>query len=161
MNREALVRRWRVFVVGGCVMVSLAGCKPSISIGPGATTIPTPSPPPRPTVTLPAPTQAAPAATNPPANTAATSAPAAAGATSKCVVLALPSLRLRSGPGTTFGVVGSAPNGQSITASGRNGQKDWVQVRTPDGKSAWAAANFLNCSPPLDSLPVATAAPSP
>lgn len=68
---------------------------------------------------------------------------------------------MRSGPGTTFGVTSALAFNQTVTATGRNAQGGWLAIRTPDGKTGWAAANFLNCTPAPDALPVATAGTSP
>lgn len=57
---------------------------------------------------------------------------------------------LRSGPGTTFNVVGSAPLGTELTIVGRNAESDWF--RLSDG--SWIFAALVD-NPPTN-LPVVT-----
>jgi TolB protein len=55
-------------------------------------------------------------------------------------------LNLRRGPGTGYGIVGVARNGQELTVVGRNEAGDWLLVMLPDqpDKVAWAAARYLD-----------------
>jgi SH3-like domain-containing protein len=70
------------------------------------------------------------------------------------------SLRLRAGPTTEAAVIIGLANGQPLTASAHNPESSWLAVRTPEGASGWVAAEFVSCAQPIDTLPVATAAPA-
>lgn len=72
--------------------------------------------------------------TQPPAQTA----PAASGAGSKVAVVSGSMVNVRSGPGTSNGVVGTVVQGNSLPVLGQSG--DWVQVSLPaTGGSGWVA----------------------
>ena len=60
------------------------------------------------------------------------------------------SLRMRSGPGTGNGVVGSAPRGTEVAALASDG--DWVEVRLSDGRTGWMHGDYLG---PVRTLDVA------
>lgn len=62
---------------------------------------------------------------------------------------------LRSGPGTTFAVVGRAEPGQSITLKARNDAGDWFQLSS----DAWIFGNLISAQP--QGLPVAGASAQP
>ena len=65
-------------------------------------------------------------------------------------------VRLRSGPGAGFGVVGSLPPRTPITASARNSTGIWIKV-TGNGVTAWMNSFYTNIrSADLRNLPVAS-----
>ncbi|MEZ4729030.1 MAG: SH3 domain-containing protein [Caldilineaceae bacterium] len=77
-------------------------------------------------------------------------------------------LNIRSGPGTTFPVIGKALPREVFIVQGRNADSSWVQLAVPDltGGLGWVAANFVVVSEPIANLPVTaeeneTAAPAP
>lgn len=86
-------------------------------------------------------------------------------------VIVVKAANLRSGPGTTFPVVGSAKPNQQLTITGKNAKGDWYQVG--DGK--WIAAFLVKLAigqPPTNAIasspsntatsqPAATATPKP
>lgn len=61
---------------------------------------------------------------------------------------------VRSGPGTSNGVVGSLHGGTAITADGRNATNDWLHVTLADGSTGWAAASLLTVTGDISTLPV-------
>lgn len=77
-------------------------------------------------------------------------------------------LNIRSGPGTSFSVVGKALPREVFVVQGRNATSSWVQLAVPDiaGGSGWVAATFVVVSEPIANLPVTAevneaAAPAP
>ena len=84
------------------------------------------------------------------ADTAA--APAAAGQVSAQVNADGARLNVRSGPSASYRVVGKAADGEVLTATGRNGAGDWVQVERadlPDG-AGWVATSFVVLDQPVE-----------
>jgi hypothetical protein len=72
------------------------------------------------------------------------------------VTLAEGRLNLRAGPGPDYAVVGKAEPGSQWLVIGRNLASDWLLlVPTTGGDPLWGAANYLQVSAPLTSLPVA------
>lgn len=57
-------------------------------------------------------------------------------------------LNLRTGPGTTFRIVGSVETGDPLTILDR--KENWTQVRLDDGKQGWIPAGYLKSEPPPD-----------
>ena len=55
-------------------------------------------------------------------------------------------LRVRSGPGTNYGISGAVTNGSSYQAIGRNANSTWVQVTLEDGSYGWLSATYLSFS---------------
>jgi TolB protein len=86
---------------------------------------------------------------------------AIAQAVSVQLTVARPSVNLRSGPGTTFAVVGTAKQGQEFSAIGRNAAGDWYQVTLSGNQSAWIYGPLVQLTGDDATLPVvnATAAP--
>ena len=62
------------------------------------------------------------------------------------------SANLRAGPGTNYGIAGSAAAGEAVEPIGRNQAGDWLQVRTAAGE-AWIAALLVE-SVDAGTLPV-------
>jgi uncharacterized protein YgiM (DUF1202 family) len=54
-------------------------------------------------------------------------------------------VNLRSGPDSRYAQLGRVDAGMQVDVIGKN--KDWFQVRTPDGKKAWVFADLLNITP--------------
>ncbi len=97
---------------------------------------------------LPTPTPLAPAPTAAPVE-AAPAAPQPATAT------VLLGANLRSGPGTDFGIVGAAQQGETVTLVGRNADSTWFQTEA----GAWVFAQLLDNAPA--DLPVVETPPAP
>ncbi|HMN30003.1 MAG TPA: SH3 domain-containing protein, partial [Caldilineaceae bacterium] len=70
------------------------------------------------------------------------------------VTVARPTVNLRSGPGTTFAVVGSAKQGQKFTANGRNTAGDWYNITLEDGNEAWISAPLVQVDGDATSLAI-------
>lgn len=103
-------------------------------------------------------TTPAPAATARPA--AATQSmrptPAADGRPTAQIAMTGSRLNIRSGPGTSFGIIGKALPRERLVVLGRNSDSTWVQLEVPDltGGMGWVAANFVTLSAPMADLPV-------
>lgn len=117
-----------------------------------------------PTITL-SPTQrVTKAATKPPTGTPpAVSSPSAA--RSKATPTVMPALQarariaqgplnLRTGPGTTYGVLATAQSGDEFAVMGRSEDGRWVQLCCVADSRAWAAAEFLALQADIESYPV-------
>ena len=68
-------------------------------------------------------------------------------------------VNVRSGPGTSYLIIGVVERGHSITATGRNQDGDWVQF-SYQGNIGWIYAPLITVENP-DELPVISAPPSP
>jgi uncharacterized protein YraI len=82
------------------------------------------------------------------ATTAPAVQPNAATTTSSASATANANANIRSGPGTTYDVVGRATSGQTLTVTGRNEAGDWYQLA--DG--TWIAAFLVDGA--LGALPI-------
>lgn len=67
-------------------------------------------------------------------------------------------LNVRSGPGTEFSLLGTLPDGQSVTLEGRSTDATWLQVTLLDGQLGWVSAQFLTSAVALTNVPVAETA---
>ncbi len=132
-----------------CLVLLLAGCRPSIGLAPAST--PTSEPTSEPVLEITATPEVPTAIPEPPTPTPV---PVPQPVSVDCTVIAR-SLRLRSGPSTETAVVAGLANGQVLRASARNPEATWVAVQTPEGLSGWVSAEFVNCAQPVDTLPVA------
>ena len=61
------------------------------------------------------------------------------------------SLRVRSGPGTQYGMVDGLSSGDCLSLDGRNKTSTWVRILSSD---SWVAAEFLELSGRIGTLPV-------
>lgn len=111
------------------------GALPTLT--PQPTSSPTPTAPPTNTP-RPSATAVQPSATPFPTNTPFAT-PTQDSAVIQCVT-AQPSLRVRSGPGTTFDVLGTLPTGATVTVTGTAG--GWSQIDW-QGRQAWVASAYL------------------
>jgi uncharacterized protein YraI len=68
-------------------------------------------------------------------------------------------LNVRSGPSTTFTIIGKAESGETFEATGRNAEATWVEIKAPEvsGGIGWVSGDFVTPSQPLSMLPVSTA----
>lgn len=71
-------------------------------------------------------------------------------------------LRLRDQP-TTVGsnVLAELAGGTTLTVIGRTANNQWLQVRTSDGLTGWAAAGYIDLKVALSTIPVVGAEPTP
>ncbi len=60
---------------------------------------------------------------------------------------------LRTGPAEGYTSIGAVPAGLPVTAVGRNGKGDWVQLLLPDGSTVWASTLVLSLDGDLMTLP--------
>jgi uncharacterized protein YraI len=111
----------------------------------------TPEPVATPT-TEPTPT-AAPSPTVPPEATAApTPVPA--------VTVPIPALtaggglRMRSGPGTNYGVLLLLAEGQEVNVLGRDEAGEWLKISLDSGEEGWVAAEFIDVGVAVEALPI-------
>src|SRR5690606_102177 len=70
---------------------------------------------------------------------------------------------IRSGPGTTFTLIGKAEPADTFEVSGRNAAATWIELVTPDLEDGygWVAAEFVGLSRPILSIPVSERADQP
>lgn len=70
--------------------------------------------------------------------------------------VAIPSLNLRSGPGTGFNIVGTARGGDVLHLLGRSDDASWVVARTDTGALVWTSVDYLDAGIlDMNLLPVA------
>ena len=75
-------------------------------------------------------------------------------------VVAVGTLNVRSGPGTTFGKVGVATSGDVLAVSGKNSACTWIKVTNEEGAEGWVSANprFVTLDTPCERIPLAAEA---
>jgi len=132
------------------LFLALVAC--NLSAAPASNTATPPPPVPPPAATQ-APTQAPPVAP--------TSLPTSAGVT---ISVTSESLNVRRGPSTYYDPVGFIKAGESATATGRDGNSDWLYIPLPGDPSAsgWVSAKtqYSQVSGDIQSLPVQSAPPA-
>ncbi len=64
------------------------------------------------------------------------------------------SLKIRSGPGTSFAVLALAARGERFAVIGRTATGDWYQIILPDSRRAWVTGQFVLLSPADAQVPV-------
>lgn len=85
--------------------------------------------------------------------------PAAASLAADQVRVQADRLNIRSGPGTTYAVVGKAQSGEQLTVRGRSDDGSWLQV-TLSGSAdelGWVAARYVTTGSATQGLPIAAA----
>jgi SH3-like domain-containing protein len=55
------------------------------------------------------------------------------------VIIASQTVNVRSGPGTSFGVVGTLEPGARVRVFGPNGDGTWIEVELSPGRTGWVA----------------------
>jgi uncharacterized protein YgiM (DUF1202 family) len=68
---------------------------------------------------------------------------------------------VRSGPGTNYGRVKQAKEGERLKVVGRTEASDWLKVVTADGQEGWVTAEFVTVNTDLGPVAVAQAPPPP
>ncbi len=66
------------------------------------------------------------------------------------------SANLRSGPGAVYATVGGAVIDECLTAIGRSADRQWLRVRTTQGREAWVARSLVALQGDFDALPVSS-----
>jgi SH3-like domain-containing protein len=69
-------------------------------------------------------------------------------------------VNLRGGPGTGYGVVGRATEGEKLAVTGKNGDGSWLQI-TVKGKQGWISAALVKTAGAVAGLPVIQVAAAP
>jgi uncharacterized protein YraI len=70
-------------------------------------------------------------------------------------------LNVRSGPGTNYGRVKQAKEGERLKVIGRTEASDWLKIVTSDGQEGWVATEFVTVNTDLGPVAVAQAPPPP
>lgn len=71
-------------------------------------------------------------------------------------------LRLRDQPTTINStILAELTGGTALTVIGRTANNQWLQVRTADGLTGWAVADYIDLKVALSTIPVVDAAPAP
>jgi Tol biopolymer transport system component/uncharacterized protein YraI len=65
-------------------------------------------------------------------------------------------LNIRSGPGTSYPIVGKAIAAEVLVVAGRDSASRWIQVQTPrlTGNTGWVSVEFVNLSVDVKNIPV-------
>jgi uncharacterized protein YgiM (DUF1202 family) len=63
-------------------------------------------------------------------------------------------INMRSGPHTTFDIVGTLRSGDEVELAGRSPSGDWLYVVSPTGRRGWVAAYLLGTDYPVVKLPL-------
>jgi hypothetical protein len=71
------------------------------------------------------------------------------------------SLNVRSGPGATYPVIGTAKKAQTFDIKGKNKDASWLQLCCFSGKSGWASASLLTVKGDLTAVAVVKDIPAP
>jgi len=140
-----------------CFALVSCGEAPTPTPEPTATLAPatdTPAPEPPTPTTTPAPPTPTPEPTATPEPPTPTPAP-------EGVVNAEPSLNLRAGASTSFDVLASLPTGTRVTMLERSADSTWVKVRSQEFGEGWVAAEYLDKTSEVTSLPIAAEQPTP
>lgn len=77
------------------------------------------------------------------------------------VVVDIPRINARSGPGTDFSVLDQVLEGTRLEVVGRTPAGDWWQVCCVAGQTAWVAAELVRTEGPVESVAVAADLPTP
>ncbi len=93
---------------------------------------------------------------------AATATPAPTATIAVVTVKLNDRLRVRAGPGTTFGVLATLDAGTTLTPLGRNQDSSWLQVQIPGGSEmGWVSAQYVTVNGDVNTLPVVNPNASP
>jgi hypothetical protein len=76
------------------------------------------------------------------------------------LVINNPTLNVRSGPGTNYGVIGQARNGERYDVSGRNAAGSWYQINF-NGQTGWVSGDYVRLEGDPGSVEVAANIPAP
>lgn len=70
-------------------------------------------------------------------------------------------LRVRSGPGAEYFVLGKLKAGDAITITGRSEDAAWLQVEAGPGRVGWVSSEYVQPNYPAEAAPVLAAPPLP
>lgn len=68
-------------------------------------------------------------------------------------VVPVENLNLRSGPGTTYAILGSYPQNSELFVTARIPGNEWVRVQTADEKTGWMSTGMLELGDSVNTLP--------
>lgn len=71
------------------------------------------------------------------------------------------SINLRKGPGTNYGVAGTAVQGQSMAVVGRNAAADWLEVCCANDATVWVATSIVDIQGDPGDAPLSENIPEP
>lgn len=70
-------------------------------------------------------------------------------------------LRVRSGPGTGYFVLGKLTAGDAVTITGRTADAAWMQVEASPERVGWVSSEYVKANYPVEGAPVVAAPPLP
>ena len=70
-------------------------------------------------------------------------------------------LRVRSGPGAGYFVLGKLTAGDAVTITGRTADAAWVQVEAAPDRQGWVSSEYVKANYPIEGAPVVAAPPLP
>jgi hypothetical protein len=70
-------------------------------------------------------------------------------------VVSSDSLNLRAGCGTGYHAWANYPQGTALDVLGKAAGAEWLRVKTPDGRTGWMHAQYLQVNVPLVDVPIA------
>lgn len=70
-------------------------------------------------------------------------------------------LRVRSGPGTGYFVLGKLTAGDAVTITGRTEDATWVQVEAAPERAGWVSSEYVKANYPVEAAPVVARPPLP
>jgi hypothetical protein len=76
------------------------------------------------------------------------------------LVINNPTLNVRSGPGTNFGIIGQARNGERYDVTGKNAAGNWYQINF-NGQTGWVAGQYVVVEGDANTIQVAGNIPAP
>lgn len=68
-------------------------------------------------------------------------------------------LRVRSGPGAGYFVVGKLTAGDAVTITGRTEDTGWLQVQAGPERQGWVSSEYVKANYPLEGAPIVAAPP--
>lgn len=76
------------------------------------------------------------------------------------LVINNPTLNVRSGPGTSYGIVGQARNGERYDVTGKNQAGSWYEINF-NGRTGWVAGQYVRIEGDPGAIQVAANIPAP
>ena len=70
-------------------------------------------------------------------------------------------LRVRSGPGVGYFVLGKLTAGDAVTITGRTADATWVQVEAGPDRQGWVSSEYVKANYPTEGAPIVSMPPSP
>ncbi len=70
-------------------------------------------------------------------------------------------VNIRGGPGTNYNIVQVLNQGAVLQVFDRNSESSWLKVRTAADEEGWIAEFLVECSHPIEDIPIETNIPTP